>query len=267
MSRKRTVALVGADTIIGKALVALNCFHRTINHEGAIPWNNPFRAKQIITKGQPEVYISCYSHLDHIESNLGSIMKTVVEAAKPTKAIVMGFSSYKVFADSPHAIDERQEPSPFCESGALQVIHESIITRAIHPIVFRLGNVVTHQGGLLEKVVKSVLLEDKKLETNNYYSLTTAELLLSAVRKAIDFEFIGTFHLSHLGGLSQRLLWDYLVTLHNFPQVKGQEREPATNRILDNSKWNALSMTTVCDWQTALIPYSDQIKKLHGLKK
>lgn len=267
---KKRIALIGGNTVIGSALLALCESHYIINHTEVIPWDKPAKAIQMLSRGHPDVFICCYSRLDDCDSHLLGVARVLATLANQTNAFIIGFVDTRVFGDDQSDLcDESTQPRPSCIGGELQLAYEMALAKAKYATILRIGEFVSQQAGCITSLLKRVMIDKlTEIDELKQFSITTGDLLVKGVARAIEYEMVGTYHLAHTGELTERILWKYIAEYCKKQQIRlprvtygGYQQ---SYRVLNNLKWICYSMTDVQNWQTALIPYVTVVETLYG---
>ena len=262
---KKTVSLIGSDTILGKSLTKLNKSFTVIEHStSSLVWKKPFLVEKTIGKGFPDVYILCYSILDNAEVSLLSYLRTVTKVAKKSKAKVIGFVDYKIFDGNvcDQKIDETVKPFPESQQGKLQFTFEERLLRYSNSLIFRLGEFWSENTGFVIRKLKECVYECPQ-EDCGEFSLTSEESVLEAITIAIENDMVFIYNLvdACVATVSELLeLFKSHIKIKLPPCMK-----EGLSVVLDHAKWDAMSMTQREDWRICVkrkIPHI--VKNLYG---
>lgn len=263
--RKRTVSLVGSNTILGNSLIKLRSDFLTIEHPTeSLVWKKPLQVERILTKGNPDVYVLCYSVLDGAESQLLSYLRSVVKIAKVSKAKIIGFVDFRIFDGNSfqESFDEGIQPYPESQEGKMQLTFEERLLRYPNSLVFRLGRFWSEDRGAIHSFLKSFLYGERVRLSNECFSLTSEETLLRGVSVGINDDMVLTQNLVDRGVVTESSL------LACFPEIDIDSsffEEVGSGIVLDGKKWETLSMTEGEEWSSYVRQkVSNILKSLYG---
>lgn len=254
----KVVSLVGSDSILGSCFQTLTP-HRLILHPShTLDFGKPVKTLQIIRRGNPDCYIIGYSVLD-TSTSLLEIARVVIEAAKYNGAQIVGFTDYNIYSESEL---QKTENSPIEQTAANpQVLYERLLNRYKNPLIFRIGKLFENQGDFVSRYFYALQDSPELQITNIEYSLTSVSLLKRSLALAIAWKYIETYNLCECGVANDvevvSLLMEYLKISKKVRVLEQEE----VNHCLDNSLWQAFSMTDICDWTTTLSSYLPKIRK------
>lgn len=245
--RKQIISLIGSMSLLGRCFEQISSSF--IKHPNDnLDWNKPEKTLKKITKGNPDVYVICYSALDEAESRLLEILRVVKKAAKKSKAKIVGFTTYQIFqGSSVEKIDEGIKPFATNDRGRAEILYHERLLDYSNSVVFRLGKVWGKDFGIVNSYLKRLCsVEGLEVLREDIFSLTSAETIVSGVLTAAEKDLVLYYNLVDEGEVKAEVLAELIqeqIAEKSHANSRRKIIEGGERLVLDGSRWDAMSMT------------------------
>jgi len=258
--RKQTIAILGSDTYIGRCFDAtFDPFYKSVfAYEGAsIEWGKPAKALAKITKGNPDVYVICYSSLDDAENRLLEILKVTKRAAHKNKAKIIAFITEEAFKGcNQEVIDEGVEPFAITDKGKAEVLFQERLLNYPNSLVFRIGRLWGESFGLIYSYLcRMSSPEGLRVLDDEVFSLTSSEAIREGVKAAIENDYVLYYNLVDTKEVSAKDLSELIIdevsccSKFNFRRRFFKEGE---RLVFDGLRWATVAMTEEVHWRSLI---------------
>lgn len=270
---KKTIAIIGSESTIGRGLEDLRKSFNIIFHHGStLEWNHPMKTEYRIQKGFPDAFVIAYSAWDQMEERLCGMLKVIQKAASSRKVKIIGFVSSNIYegVTQKTPIDEMVEPRPLTTSAKAETLYEERLLKYPNSLVFRLGEYYDSVGGFPTKLARRIMSNPTLLvDESSQFSLTHRVTTVKAIQRAVEYDMVHCYQLVDQGEVTERDLYELMQIYIKVPKRKDSEEfcKGDSYRVLDGTKWETVSMTEGVHWSTpAKFEIPQIIRSTHGTK-